>query len=346
MSMERKNDTEELASEWLIRRDSGRWCDTDQARLDAWLQESTEHRVAFLRLELSWEESARLRALGAGIPGDRPPPPGQWNFGSAFFAPRTSKPQPQPGRGSLAGRAAAAGVLLSAMVGLAAYLVTHDSGERYATPIGGLANVPIEDGSRITLNTDSQLQVALSQAERHIDLQQGEAFFEVARDQNRPFIVEAGGRRIIAIGTKFSVRRDGDSIEVVVTEGKVRMEVGKVRSQRAGPPQAPVFLTAGYIAHSNAAGLLVQQKSLEEAENRLSWRAGVLTFRDLPLGDAVAEFNRYNVRKILISDPDVAALKVEGNFRPTQSQAFVRLLESGFPVRASTDGESIVLASK
>jgi transmembrane sensor len=343
--MERINDIEEAASEWLIRRDSGRWRESDQARLDTWLEESTEHRVAFLRLELSWDQAARLRALGAGIPGDRPPPPGQWNFGRRFFPPSRNEARRVPPRSRVVARAAA-GVFLSAIVGLGAYLFAGNSGEQYVTPIGGLANVPIEDGSRITLNTNSQLQVALTPAVRHIALEQGEAFFEVARDPNRPFVVEAGGQRIVAVGTKFSVRRDGDSIEVVVTEGKVRMEVHEARAKRAGATQAPVFLTAGYIAHSNAAGLLVQHKSLEEAENRLSWRMGVLTFRDLALGEAVAEFNRYNSRKIVIADPAVAVLKVEGNFRPTQSQAFVRLLESGFPVRASNVGENIVLASK
>jgi transmembrane sensor len=193
------------------------------------------------------------------------------------------------------------------------------------------------DGSKITLNTNSDLSVALTDHERRIDLQQGEAFFEVAHDPDRPFIVEVGGKRVVAVGTKFSVRRNGQSLEVVVTEGKVRMEQGAAGA---------VFLVAGEIALSNEAGLMVQRGSVAEAETRLSWRDGVLSFRDLPLAEAVAEFNRYNVRRITIADARVAAMRVEGNFRPTNVDAFVRLLENGFPIRASVDDDHIVLGSK
>lgn len=341
--MDRTNVIEETASDWLVRRDSGNWDSADQAALDAWLAASTEHRVTFLRLELAWEDSARLKALGAGIAGDLPPPPGHWNVDRVVIAPPAKPPAPQ----SAARRswrwpiAAAAAACVLVMCG-ALLFGMRQAGERFTTPVGGLAKVPMADGSRITLNTASDVQVLLSKSQRHIQLQQGEAFFEVARDPERPFVVEANGRHIIAVGTQFSVRREGDFVEVVVTEGKVRMEEGA----RRGPGAAPVFLTAGYIAQSTNAELRIEQHSIEDAVSRLSWRAGVLQFRDLPLGDAVAEFNRYNTRKIVIADDAVAQLRIEGNFRPTQSQAFVRLLEAGFPVRASTDGDRIVLASK
>jgi transmembrane sensor len=141
----------------------------------------------------------------------------------------------------------------------------------------------------------------------------------------------------------------------VVTEGKVRLEdaTRPLRSSAdasgSATPQgadAPVFLTAGAIARADETGLLVQRKSVAEAETHLSWRNGVLMFRELTLADAVAEFNRYNVRKIVIADPAVGALKVEGNFRATNIEAFVRLLESGFAVRASVEKDGIVLRSR
>ncbi|MEJ1961314.1 MAG: DUF4974 domain-containing protein [Gammaproteobacteria bacterium] len=107
-----------------------------------------------------------------------------------------------------------------------------------------------------------------------------------------------------------------------------------------------MFLTPGAIARTDGAGVLVERKTVPEAETHLSWRNGVLMFRDQSLAEAVAEFNRYNVRKIAIVDPAVAALKVEGNFRATNVDAFVRLLESGFPVRASAEKDRIVLSSR
>lgn len=363
MSTERTNEIEEAAGDWLVRRESGQWTQADQARFEQWLDASTENRVAFLRLELAWEESARLKALGAGVPGNQPPPPGQWNLTPFFDSHRASPDlRDNPPRGTVPHQrtrrfAIAASVLLAVAAGFGAYQRWTGDTDRYRTPIGGLASVPIPDGSKITLNTASEIRVAVNERERRIDLRQGEAFFEVAKDPNRPFVVEAGRKRIVAVGTKFSVRRDGESVEVVVTEGKVRVEdasrplrskLVETSGSAALPPgvDAPVFLTPGAIAYADEAGVLVQRKTLIEAETHLSWRSGVLMFREQSLADAVAEFNRYNARKIVIADPAVAALKVEGNFRATNVDAFVRLLESGFPVRAAAEENRIVLSSR
>jgi len=352
------NEVEDSASHWLILRDSGRWTEADQASLEQWLEAATVNRITFLRLELAWEESARLKALGAGVAGDLPPPTGQWNLGPFFdrhragvydAAASTTVSFTSPRRPWQL--AIAASILIAVAVGSVAHYFTHGS-ERYTTPVGGMASVPMQDGSKITLNTDSQVRVAVTEAERRIDLKQGEAFFEVAKDPNRPFVVEVGGRRVVAVGTKFSVRRVGESVEVIVTEGKVRLEEGSAALQGNADDHAEygaakdVLLTAGTIAHAGEAGLLVERKSLAEAETQLSWRSGVLMFRELPLADAVAEFNRYNLRKIVIADPAVAALRVEGNFRPTNVEAFVRLLESGFPIRTTMDGDRLVLSSR
>jgi len=391
VSTDQTNEIEEIASHWLIRRQSGHWAESDQVRFEQWLDASTLNRVAYLRLELAWEESARLKALAAGIPGDQLPPPGRWNLTPFFDAHRAlSQSRATLGTNDLPGTLAsdsepcdphlesgdapapdnvyrafarrtnrlvlAASVVLAIVAGFAAYKFSGGGGDRYATPVGGLSSVPMRDGSKITLNTNSHVRVALTNTERRVDLNQGEAFFDVAKDSNRPFVVDAGKKRVVAVGTKFSVRRDGDSIEVVVTEGKVRVEdatrplrhaaVEGFESTIAEGAESAVFLTPGAIAHVDQSGVLVLRKSVSEAETHLSWRAGVLMFRDESLADAVVEFNRYNVRKIVIGDPAVAALRVEGNFRATNADAFVRLLESGFPVRASAEEDRILLRSR
>jgi transmembrane sensor len=374
--MERTNEIEEAASDWLVRRESGQWTQADQARFEQWLDASTLNRVAFLRLELAWEESGRLKALGAGVPGNQPPPPGQWNLTPFFDAhAAASGPRDTPGTGTATENsdsgtptgepsqrtrrrawmsAVAASVLLAAGVG--GYVLLAPPGDRYATSVGAITSVPVRDGSKVTLNTDSKIRVAVTETARRVELQKGEAFFDVAKDPNRPFIVEAGSKRVVAVGTKFSVRRNGESIEVVVTEGKVRVEdatrplpgsaVDASGSASPPPVDDAVFLTPGAIAYADEAGVLVQRKTLVEAETHLSWRSGVLMFRDQSLADAVAEFNRYNERKVVIADPAVATLKVEGNFRADNVEAFVRLLESGFPVRASAEEDQIVLSSR
>jgi transmembrane sensor len=361
MSMESTKQIEAAAAEWLIRRDSQEWSSSDQVALDEWLNASTLHRVGFLRLELAWEEAARLKALAAGGRADGPPPPGNWNltpfFDQSDADPSSARPSLSEGErirkkesyrmGKGLRFALAASVLLVVAGGLYTYQAGILTGDRYTTPVGAIESVSITDGSKVTLNTDSQIRVSLTDTERRVELKHGEAFFEVAHDARRPFIVRVGNKRVIAVGTKFSVRRDGnDDIQVVVTEGKVRIESAR---EAPGPGEGGTgntFLTPGAIARASDVGVLVQRKTLPEAEEQLSWRSGILQFRNQTLADAIAEFNRYNSRKLVIDDPSIAALTIEGNFRSNNVAAFARLLETGYPIRVVEEGDRIILMSK
>jgi transmembrane sensor len=353
MSTESTKQIEAAAAEWLIRRDSQEWSSSDRVALEAWLNASTLHRVALLRLELAWEDTDRLKALAAGVRSDLPPPPGQWNL-TPFFdqsdaessLARPPKKEPYWLRKGFR-LALAASVLLVVAGGLYTYQAGIFTGDRYTTPVGAIESVSITDGSKVTLNTDSQIRVSLTDTERRVELKHGEAFFEVAHDAKRPFIVRAGNKRVIAVGTKFSVRRDGnDDIQVVVTEGKVRIEGAREAPGPGAGGTANTFLTPGAIARASGGGVLVQRKTLPEAEEQLSWRSGILQFRNQTLADAIAEFNRYNSRKLVIDDPSIAALTIEGNFRSNNVDAFARLLETGYPIRLVDEGDRIILRSK
>jgi transmembrane sensor len=210
---------------------------------------------------------------------------------------------------------------------------------RFTTVVGGLQTIPMADGSRVTLNTDTELRILLNAHERIVEIGQGEAFFEVAHDPTRPFVVRVGERRVIAVGTQFSVRREGADLRVVVSEGTVRYEA------HARDALTPTLLAAGSIATAQGDSIRVQQLPITEAERSLTWRNGLLTFRDTPLADAVAEFNRYNTRKIVIEDPQLASLKVGGVFRSQKVEPFVHLLERGFNVRAAVGPDRIVLSA-
>jgi len=363
--MESHREIEDHAAALLARRDSGDWSAVEQAQLDRWLKESSAHRVAFLRLEAAWEAARRLKAVGAGLPAATVPPPGQWQR-SPFFASEpgvtepgghsTSRPEaPQPTYPRRSGRwryfAIAATVLLATAGGL--YWLASDrwAGDRYTTPVGGLASVPLRDGSRITLNTATQLRVELTPRERHIRLVAGEAFFQVAHDAQRPFVVQVGHKRVIAVGTQFSVRRTGDDIRVVVTEGKVRVESEAEPAQRSvsrpqptgQPGPGEVFVTPGGIASAGDEGIVVEQRGLPAAQESLSWRQGYLTFHETSLADAAAEFNRYNVHQIRIDDPSVAAIRISGTFRALNYEAFVRVLDDGFSIHAKTTEDLTIL---
>ncbi|MEJ1962748.1 MAG: FecR domain-containing protein [Gammaproteobacteria bacterium] len=387
---------EEAAVRWFARQQSGTWTAADQAEFDAWREAATAHRVQYIRVSAAWDNAARMKALGAGVPAGEVPPRGSW--GDARFlraAPaevqtldaqastirgeRVDSPDlneetlaaTQPGevtRRRVRRNArffAAAATVLAFAVGI--YLVESGSfnGTHYSTPVGGIDNVPLVDGSRITLNTDTSIRVSLSANERRIQLDKGEAFFEVAKDKTRPFVVYAGNKRVVAVGTKFSVRRDRDDIRVVVTEGRVNLAVAPGHSLRGGlktqaasgsgsavePPAetadlTSTFLDAGAIAQTAKTEVLVRPDAAAETEKLLSWRRGYVNFENVPLADAVAEFNRYNTRKIFIRDPAIAAIHVGGNFRSNNSEAFLSLLQSGFPIDIEENDDAIVLKSR
>jgi transmembrane sensor len=325
---------EELAAQWLAKRDSGDWSESDQAELTRWLA-STAHRVAFIRLETAWQEARRLKALGAGAATGVVPPAGEWRT-SPFFARNESASRVAHSGGRRSVLRALAASLVLAIVGATTWIL-WPTGSTYRTPIGGLATVPLRDGSKITLNTDSYLRVAVTERERRVELEQGEAYFEVAKDPQRPFVVAAGKQRVVAVGTAFAVRRVDDGVRVVVTDGRVRIEDG------GDAASLPAHLSAGAIARADGEGVLIQEKPLPEAEEYLSWRSGYVVFRETPLAEAAAELNRYNERKIVIQDPQVAAIRISGNFRATNFEAFVRLIEEGFALSAHSRGDEIVL---
>ncbi|MFZ2753664.1 MAG: FecR domain-containing protein [Lysobacteraceae bacterium] len=349
------------ASEWLARRESDDWSDTDRAGLDAWLAESIAHRVAFLRLESAWTESARLKALAAGRAEAGPPLRGAWTqlphmsakasvtddaaeasrveaLGALTFTARAPVPPRRHALGVGAAAIALCGVL--AFWGWRTHSAVDTAS--YASAIGDLGTVALTDGSHATLSGGSRIEVAMSRDERRIDLRSGEAFFEAAKDRTRPFIVNADARRVVAVGTKFSVRRDGADLRVVVTEGLVRLE----SDPTPGQPPAPVtLLPAGSTALATRSGVLVRTGTVADAERALEWRGGYLHFDDTPLAEAATEFNRYGGSKLVMGDSDAAALRIGGNVRWSNVDGFVRLLEQGFGVRAERRGEIIVLHS-
>lgn len=339
---------EERAAQWLARRDGDSWGERDQAAFDAWLQQSTAHVVAFVRLEAAWLQAKRLKALNTGEPGVLPVTQ-EWQPESSLAGdPSVVDAKATQATGMAKKRtryiaAIAASVVLVVALGIVAY--SWQFGSSYRTPVGGVASVPLADGSKVTLNTDSKVRLAIDETERRILLDQGEAYFEVAKDPARPFVVDAGTRRVVAVGTKFSVRRENDEVRVVITEGRVRIEDDSETAARSNDT-APYMLAAGNVARATDAGVLVEEHTVADVETQLSWRTGHLIFRNTPLGEAIAEFNRYNTRQIVIDDPDVAGLRVSGKFRSTQFEAFVRLLEAGFPVSAERVDDRIVLTHR
>jgi len=337
---------EQQAADWLARRDAGDWAAHDEQALVAWLSASARHKVAFLRLESAWSEAGRLQALAAGLPAGGPPPRAATDAQAApdlrgfRFAPRRTAVRSGRWRHGIAATLAMIAVGSAAWGG---WQLTGRQEAHYVSAVGQVQTVTLPDGSTATLSSDSQLDVQISRSERSIALARGEAFFDVAHDARRPFVVEAQGRRVAAVGTRFSVRRNTDELRVVVTEGKVRLDSGPAADGRAQPV---ALLPAGSVATAGRNGVLVRSVPVADAERYLEWRDGFLTFDDTSLADAAAEFNRFNTRKLELGDATVADLRVGGNFRWSNADGFVRLLEQGFPVHAERHDDRIVLHAR
>lgn len=365
---------EEQAARLLARRDSGAWSPADQAELERWMGETTAHRVAVLRLEAAWDEARRLKAVAAGLRPGTVPPPGAWRqtpffdhgngrvrrllTSGIFGKRRTGDPG---GRRRVHALAAAAAILL-AMIGACFILVTAVSDRgRYTTSVGQVASVRLPDGSTMTLNTDSEARVRYSRGERRVDLARGEAFFDDIRDPRRPFVVYVDDKRVVAVGTAFSVSMDHHDIRVVVIQGQVRFQDSKpastpmvhgVPAPHAGGMESPptqftdVLLHADTIARAAGGDLLVQNISTTQAEQVLSWRKGYLTFHETTLADAIDQLNRYNRHKIVIADPAAGAIRISGTFRPTDYEAFVHLLQEAYSIPAATSQDQTRLGKK
>jgi transmembrane sensor len=193
--------------------------------------------------------------------------------------------------------------------------------------------VRLGDGSAIRLDTDTRVAVSVTASQRHIRLEHGQAFFEVAHDAARPFIVDAGPMRVRAVGTKFDVRQEGRQARVTLVEGVIQ-----VRSLSGGPGEWT--LKPGEQVSLGAARVI----SVADVRAATSWTQGRIVFQGMPLARAIDEINRYTPHKIRLKDTKVAAASVTGSFETADSGAFVAAVSDLSGLRATTlpDG-SIVL---
>jgi len=204
-------------------------------------------------------------------------------------------------------------------------------------------HLTLSDGSDVALKGDSLVDVNFTVTERRVVLQRGEANFTVAKNPARPFLVAARGVVVRAVGTVFTVRLQTDGVEVVVTEGKVRVAPD---SPLAADEVKARFLVAGerlLVPTPGQALAASEQVSGAEGKTTLAWQGEELVFAGQPLANVVEEFNLRSERKLVIRDVDLGAVRVGGKFRADNVEGFVRLLENGFGISAERKDSEIVL---
>lgn len=302
------------AADWLIAQADGPLSAEEQARFEAWLAESEGNKAAYWRIEYGWQQADRVVALGAVPDGGR----------MAESSPR--RPRWWIPAAIAASLVLAIGLQQVTSRGSPDRSVPAEAvGESYATAVGETRVVDLADGSRIQLNTGSQLRTRMGDKRREAWLEEGEAFFEIAREQGRPFVVHAGDREITVLGTRFSVRRAGANVVVAVLDGRVELaELVGGRAVRSS------VISGGDMAVATGASTLVTSRSEQAVRQALSWRDGLLTFDQQPLAVIADEFNRYNLRKIVLDDPSTGTIRISGTFPADKPDAFARLLREAY----------------
>jgi transmembrane sensor len=315
---------EARAADWIAERDraGAAWPVEREHALQAWIQASTAHRVAWLRLEQAWRRADRLRAL-------QPPP-------LARTAPSAGLPWWQGQRRKLGGALAGLSLALLAMVVVSEFRHSPDT-QRYATARGQREAVALADGSRLTLNTATRLRAAVTAQQREVWLEQGEAFFDIAHDASRPFVIHAGEQTVTVLGTKFSLLREGERLRVAVLEGKVQVQTE--------PHSRPAVLVRDDTALAEARHVLVSKKSSQQLSASLSWLQGKLVFDQINLAEAAQQFNRYNRKQLVISDDAAGSIGIGGVFDANNAEAFARLLQAGFGLDVQIGEAEIRVAS-
>jgi transmembrane sensor len=221
------------------------------------------------------------------------------------------------------------------------YVLNRPDG--YATRVGEQRVVRLGDGSRITLDTNSAVTVSLDEHRREIRLSRGQAFFDVAADPARPFVVATDRGQVRALGTRFEVELRGEDLQVTLVEGAVEV----LRRSRGINDAAPLILSPGQRVTLATAGDETAQLRPVQVDVTIatSWTTGRLTFRETPLAEAVAEVNRYSREKIELRGDEVGARAVSGAFDAGDTQAFAGAVSELLDLRQSRAGGKIVLES-
>jgi transmembrane sensor len=208
----------------------------------------------------------------------------------------------------------------------------------FATAVGEQRSVSLSDGTRVTLNTDSRLKVNYTDAERRVELQAGEAFFDVAKNPDRPFIVTAGSESVVAVGTSFMVRRDVDGMAVTLVEGQVNV-LSKTADAGGRSSEAQV-LNPGQRLRVAGSTPTLDRPNIEAVT---AWRRGEVVLDHTLLKDAVTELNRYSPVKLLVSSPAAETIEVSGIFRAGDSARFARAIADTYAFEVIEESDRIVI---
>lgn len=341
------------AAEWFVLFDADDVTEEDKSNFAEWLNMSPVHAREYAEISGLWDETAlygseldtdqSIIQLYPDLPSIRPTPPvertfwGDWRkIAAALFI----------------------GILLA---GSSTYMMTRTNvivevanAEIFETQKGESRRFRLSDGSFVQLNTNSRIEVKYSDYFREINLIKGEAFFDVAKNKSKPFIVEVGNMRVRALGTQFNINKRLKRIEVTVLEGKIR--VSKEVQDR--PDNAQKMWVSDIGAGEQVITLYHDSKRDRDADQEfyksdhlnlqaiLSWRDNKLMFDNRDLIDVIEDFNRHNDQIIILADPGLSQLKITGTFNPNDPESFIQSMVKIANIRSEIKSDGNIFLFK
>jgi len=343
----------EQAAVWLIRISDNALSPDDVDDLREWIGRSDFHRDYFIQLSQSWDDMAVLQELAELFAVPRAATASQHHHGLGLWINKLS----------FAGFTATASLVACTFAVLLYGLSAFDSEpQSLQTAIGEQRLERLDDGTVLTLNTNSELRVDYSGDNRIIHLSRGEVNFDVAKDPHRPFVVYAGDGLVWAVGTAFNIRLIEDSVDLTVTEGRVKVYSGiapseplqtlvtdSLSTENTPTPvqQNEAFVKAGEVLQYSQVIAQKGEMQLEQLEKKLAWQQGALIFKGETLEQVVVEVRRYTDKEIRIVDADIKNTKVGGYYKTDDIDSLLRSMSQSFGIHvAYLDDDVIQLSSK
>lgn len=339
------------ACEWFVECRSGDLDEAMRREFDRWLRKSPEHLSAYVEIAAIWNDGSALD------------PEHRWSAETLIaqareenenIVPLRRREVPAveelpPHRAARRTRPIVAALTAAGLVAAGALFVALRP-PAYATAIGEQRSIILADGSTVELNSRSRIEVHFTDDARGIDLLEGQALFKVAKNPARPFVVTSGGTVVRAVGTQFDVYKKREGTVVTVVEGRVAIATSANASGRgaAGASPIPASISQGNgREYQVSAGqqVTVHPASLEESvhpniSSAIAWRQRQLVFESATLAQVAEEFNRYNVRQLVIDETELHDFHISGVFSSADPASLVRFLRERPEVRVTeTDAE-------
>jgi transmembrane sensor len=323
----------EEACDWFVEFRDGAPNANARREFDVWVRKSPEHLAAYLEIAAIWTEGPALDPEQIW-PAETLIARAADESDNVVLLERPSVAQITPRAGKSQFLAVAAALVVISLVAGVLGWMQFLRVSTYTTAIGEQRSIVLADGSIVELNSRSRIQIRFSEQQRSVNLLDGQALFQVAKDRARPFVVASDGTTVRAVGTQFDVYKKKTGTVVTVVEGRVAI----LRKRAA------VYLSAG--EQLMVTPMSEQKTAHPNVASATAWTQRQLIFESASLSDVAQEFNRYNERQLVIEDPNIHDFHISGVFSSTDPASLIRFLRQRPDVQVVETAAEIRIAKK